>query len=389
MDYCFDREIDRHGTACIKWDFQKADFGRDGLLPFSIADADYLVFQPILDALKARIDTGVIGYTDLGEDYFSAIAGWCKRRHDWDIKNEWIVPVGGIVPAMSNAIAALTSTNAKIILQPPVYDPFYSIIEANGRKIVKNDLILDDKGYHIDFAGLEEACKSGAEMLLFCSPHNPVCRVWTEEELTKVADLCAKYGVFVVSDEIHWDLVLGGRKHISMGQYPSLYEKLIVCTSCSKTFNVAGLETSNLIIPGKETREKYQSYLYSRYLFCPNTLGLEAAKTACTLGDDWVDAEQDFLTENARIVKDYLEENLPDVKLAEPQGTYLLWMDMRKYGLSSEELVRRIAEAGAGLNNGAHYGEHYDGFVRMNVACPRRQLIGGLECIKKALSDIK
>ena len=385
----FDRGIDRKGTACIKWDFQKADYGREGLIPFSIADADYPVFQPVLDALKKRIDRGVIGYTDLDESYFSAIAGWCKRRHDWEIKNEWIVPTGGIVPAMANAIEALTHADAKIIVQPPVYDPFYSVVETTGRTLIKNDLILDKMGYHIDFDGLEKACKDGAEMLLFCSPHNPVCRVWTKEELQKVADICAAYGVIVISDEIHWDLILGGHTHTTLGKFPALYENLIVCTSCSKTFNVAGLETSNLIIPGKTLREKYQAYLYSRYLFCPNTLGLEAAKTACTLGDGWVDEEQVFLTRNAELVKEYLAENLPEVKLADPQGTYLLWMDMRSYGLSSDELIRRIAEKGAGLNSGAHYGENYDGFVRMNIACPKDQLLAGLSCIRDALDEIK
>ena len=385
----FDRGIDRKGTACIKWDFQKADYGREGLIPFSIADADYPVFQPVLDALKKRIDRGVIGYTDLDESYFSAIAGWCKRRHDWEIKNEWIVPTGGIVPAMANAIEALTHADAKIIVQPPVYDPFYSVVETTGRTLIKNDLILDETGYHIDFDGLEKACKDGAEMLLFCSPHNPVCRVWTKEELQKVADICAAYGVIVISDEIHWDLILGGHIHTTLGKFPALYENLIVCTSCSKTFNVAGLETSNLIIPGKTLREKYQAYLYSRYLFCPNTLGLEAAKTACTLGDGWVDEEQVFLTRNAELVKEYLAENLPEVKLADPQGTYLLWMDMRSYGLSSDELIRRIAEIGAGLNSGAHYGENYDGFVRMNIACPKDQLLAGLSCIRDALDEIK
>ena len=385
----FDRGIDRKGTACIKWDFQKADYGREGLIPFSIADADYPVFQPVLDALKERIDRGVIGYTDLDESYFSAIVGWCKRRHDWEIKNEWIVPTGGIVPAMANAIEALTHADAKVIVQPPVYDPFYSVVETTGRTLIKNDLILDGTGYHIDFDRLEKVCKDGAEMLLFCSPHNPVCRVWTKEELQKVADICAAYGVIVISDEIHWDLILGGHTHTTLGKFPALYENLIVCTSCSKTFNVAGLETSNLIIPGKTLREKYQAYLYSRYLFCPNTLGLEAAKTACTLGDGWVDEEQAFLTRNAELVKEYLAENLPEVKLADPQGTYLLWMDMRSYGLSSDELIRRIAEKGAGLNSGAHYGENYDGFVRMNIACPKDQLLTGLSCIRDALDEIK
>lgn len=388
MRKSFDEGVDRRGTACIKWDFQEMDYGMSGLLPFSIADADYPTHQPILDALKQRIDNGVIGYTDLNDEYFSAVAGWCERRHDWKIDYSWIVPTGGIVPAMCNAIEAFTERDAKVIVQPPVYDPFYSIIKASGRQMIENGLILDENGYRMDYAGLEDACRDGGKVLLLCSPHNPVCRVWEKEELQRLADICKKYGVIVISDEIHWDLILGGREHTTMGKFTELYDRLVVCTSCSKTFNIAGLETSNLIIPGKELRKKYQDWLYARYLFCPNTLGLEATKAAYNTGDEWVDDEVEYLTENARTVCEFMEKNLPKVKVAEPQGTYLLWFDMRAYGLSSEELVERIAKAGAGLNNGHHYGEAYDGFVRMNIACPRKQLVAGLECVKKALDEI-
>ncbi|MBS5063422.1 MAG: pyridoxal phosphate-dependent aminotransferase [Hungatella hathewayi] len=388
MQGTFDEGVDRRGTACIKWDFQEADYGRSGLLPFSIADADYRTHQPILDALKKRIDNGVIGYTDLDETYFSAVKGWCQRRHDWKVESEWIVPTGGIVPAMCNTIEAFTEQNAKVIVQPPVYDPFYSIIRASGRELVKNDLILDESGYRMDYEKLEEACRQGARVLLLCSPHNPVCRVWTREELQRLADICKTYGVIVISDEIHWDLALGKRVHTTMGAFEEIWEQLVVCTSCSKTFNIAGLETSNLIIPGRKLRETYQNWLYARYLFCPNTLGLEATKAAYLTGDEWVDEEKAYLTENAATVCAFMEEHLPKVIVAEPQGTYLMWFDMRKYGLGSEELVKRIADAGAGLNSGHHYGEQYDGFVRMNIACPRTQLLDGLECIRKALENV-
>ena len=385
----FNAPTQRRGTACIKWDFQEADYGRSGLWPFSIADADYRTYQPILDALKDFIDRGVIGYTDLNEEYFSAVKGWCLRRHGWQVDSSWIVPVGGIVPAMSTAIEVLTAPEAGIIVQPPVYDPFYSIIEASGRRILRNDLRRTEQGYRMDLEGLEELAKGGASMLLLCSPHNPVCRVWTREELQAVADICRRYGLIVVSDEIHWDLILGDRPHVTMGSFPELYERLIVCTSCSKTFNIAGLETSNLIIPGREIREKYQNHLCARYLFVPNTLGLEAVKAAYRDGDAWVDAQCAHLRENTRIVRDYLAGHLPKVKLAEAEGTYLLWLDMTAYGLTSQELVDRIAEAGAGLNSGKHYGEAYDGFVRMNVACPREQLLAGLDCIRRALEGGK
>lgn len=386
MENTFETGVDRHGTACIKWDFQALDYeGKTGLLPFSIADADYPTYQPILDALKKRIDNGVIGYTDLNEDYYTPVKNWVRRRHGWEIKSEWIVPVGGIVPSMCNAIEALTGPDDAVIVQPPVYDPFYSIIHASGRKMVCNDLIRDEQGYHMDFDGLEKLCRDGAKVLLLCNPHNPVCRVWTMEELQRVAEIAAKYNILVISDEIHWDLMLYGYKHTTMGMFPEIYKNLIVCTSCSKTFNIAGLETSNLIIPDNDLRGRFQSYLFSRYEFVPNTLGLEAVKAAYKDGDDWVDEENRYLTGNVDIVRSFLSENLPKVTMADPQGTYLLWFDMTAYGKTSKELIRAIAEEGAGLNGGKEYGDKYDGFVRMNVACPRKQLTAGLECIKRAL----
>ncbi|WP_349948687.1 MalY/PatB family protein [Lacrimispora sp. BS-2] len=388
MRNSFDEGVDRHGTACIKWDFQETDYGMSGLLPFSIADGDYPTYTPILYALKKRIDNGVIGYTDLNEEYYSAVSGWCQRRHDWKIKHSWIVPTGGIVPAICNALEALTEKDAKVIIQPPIYDPFYSIIQASGRQLIKNDLILDENGYRMDYDGLEAACKAGGKVIILCSPHNPVCRVWKKEELKRLVDISKKYGVIIISDEIHWDLILGDHVHTTMGKFEEIQDRLIVCTSCSKTFNIAGLETSNLIIPGKELREKYQHWLYARYLFCPNTLGLEATRAAYADGDEWVDEEREYLTQNAEAVCKFMKDFLPKVRVTKPEGTYLLWFDMRAYQLSSEELVKRIAKAGAGLNNGHHYGEKYDGFVRMNIACPRKQLMAGLECIKLALNDI-
>ena len=384
----FDEVVDRKGTACIKWDCQEKFYGTSGLLPFSIADADYPVYQPILDALKKRVDNGVLGYTDLCDEYISAVAEWAGRRHGWKVEPCWIVPTEGLVPSMANAIEALTGPDDGVIVQPPVYDPFYSITNATGRRMIKNDLLRDEDGYRMDFEGLEKACAEGGRILLLCSPHNPVCRLWSEDELRRLAGICARHGTIILSDEIHWDLTLGGRKHFTMGLIEEVSELVVVCTSCSKTFNIAGLETSNLIIPGEALREKYMKWLYSRYMFCPNVLGMEATKVACQVGDEWVDAQAAYLTQNAEMVCDFMAEHLPKVKVAKPEATYLLWFDMTAYGLSGDELVKRIADAGAGVNSGLHYGEDYDGFVRMNVACPKKQLSAGLECIKKALDAL-
>jgi len=384
----FNVAIDRLGTACIKWDFRESTYGIADLLPFSIADADYRVNQPILDALKKRIDSGVIGYTDIDESYLSAIAGWVGRRHGWDIDPEWIVPTEGIVPTLANIIEAFTKPGDGVIVQSPIYDPFFTVIKATGRTVVENDLIKDDDGYHMDLDGLERIAEAGAKLLLLCSPHNPVCRLWTAAELEQLAAVCIRHQILVVSDEIHWDLVLGGRKHVTMGVIPGIHDQLIVGTSCSKTFNMAGLETSNFIVPNPDLRKTLRDFLFGRYLFCPNTLGLEAAKAACNTGDEWVDEQTAFLTHNADIVCDFVAEQLPKVTVAKPEATYLLWFDMTAYGLTSDELVHLIAEHGAGLNSGHHYGERYDGYVRMNIACPIEQLTAGLNCIKNALDSI-
>lgn len=386
----FEKGVDRHNTACIKWDFQQLDYeGKSGLIPFSIADADYSTYPPILEALKERISNGVIGYTDLNEEYFTPVRNWISRRHNWNIKSEWIVPTCGIVPAMCAAIEVLTEESDAVIVQPPVYDPFYSIVQASKRRMLCNDLVHDASGYHMDMDGLEKLSKDGAKVLILCSPHNPVGRVWKKEELQEVANIAKRYGLLVISDEIHWDLMLYKNKHVTMGEFPELYNQLIVCTSCSKTFNIAGLETSNLIIPGNDIRKKYQDYLYARYEFVPNTLGLEAVKAAYKDGDAWVDEENKFLTSNVELVRSYCKENLPKVKIEDPQGTYLLWMDMTAYHKTSKELIWAIADEGAGLNAGKEYGDGYDGFVRMNVACPKSQLTAGLDCIKRALDKIE
>jgi len=379
------KAAERKNTASIKWDYQMNDYGADNLLPFSIADSDYRVHQPILDAMKKRIDSGALGYTEADDAYFKAVTDWAAKRHDWEVKPEWIVPVEGIVPTMSYLIEALTSENAGVIVQPPVYYPFYSIAKTEGRRLLKNDLILDDDGYRMDYDCFEKLCSRGAEALILCSPHNPVCRLWTEDEIRKLSEICNRYGVLVVSDEIHWDLALGGRKHFTAGRAEELHERLAVCVSCSKTFNLAGLKTSNIIIPDEGLRKKFQEKLYARYLYVPNTLGLESVKAAYTFGGEWADAQAQFLTENANTVTEFFNKRMPSVKVARPEATFLLWFDFRHYGLSSGQLVERFAKAGAGLNNGKNYGENYDGFIRMNIACPREQLVEGLERIDCAL----
>jgi len=386
----FDQGLDRKGTACAKWDFQNDIFGGPpDILPFWVADSDYRTCQAVIDAIKTRADHGAFGYSDADDDYRDAIAGWIERRHSWKIDPQWLFPTEGIVPTLATVIEAITEPGDGVVIQPPVYDPFFEIIEGIGRTIVANDLICDETGYHMDFDDLDKCGAAGAKVMLLCSPHNPVGRLWTTEELTRLAEICARHDMYVLSDEIHWDLILGGREHITMGRIPIGTDRLVVAASCSKTFNIAGLEASSFIVPNQELRERILRYRRSRGLFGPNLLGMTAAKAACTYGDDWVDQQAAFLTRNAQIVRDFLKRHLPRIGLVEPEATYLLWLDARAYGLTSDQLVDLIVAHGASLNNGRHYGENYDGFIRLNIACPLSQLMQGLDRIKRALDSVQ
>lgn len=415
--YSFDQGAHRIGTSCIKWDLQKEEFGRDGLLPFTIADADYAACPSALDAIVKRTEQGVLGYTEPDANYYSAVQGWCKNRHDWVIEPSWIVPVNGIIPGISYVLDALTSPSDSVVVQPPVYDPFYSVVKACRRTLVENPLIRTtvsssdaadnqdqssqaatginsnveaDGGsiyYTMNLIQLEQLFLEGARVLILCSPHNPVGRVWTKEELSEVASLCIKYQVLLISDEIHWDIILGNTPHTTLGQFYEAGLRLIACTSCSKTFNIAGLQTANFIIPDHELRSRLRQWLDSRYLFCPNVLGLTATQAAYETGSQWLDAQLAYLRQNITIAKDFLHTNLPKVKVSPLEGTYLMWMDFTCYGKTSEELTALFARHGAALGNGLHYGAGHDGFIRMNLACPASQLTMGLECMAKAVKE--
>ena len=384
---CFDREARRKGTSCIKWDFQAGDCGREGLLPFFIADADWPTAPGVVEALRRRVEHGVFGYTDAEDGYYEAVVRWFQKRHSLSIQREWIVPTAGIVPSISLAVMLFTDPGAGVVVQPPVYDPFYSVVEANGRKVLCNDLLLRDGRYEMDYGDLEAKLRAGAQMLILCSPHNPVGRVWTREELERCAGLCAQYGAILVSDEIHCDLTMEGVSHFSAGRLDCIRDRLVLCTAPSKSFNIAGLQTSNIIIPSRELREKYQGWLCARYQFTPNALGLVACRAAYETGEEWMDAQRAYLTANYRYLADFFQREIPLGKVADTQGTYLVWVDLTALGKTSEALVVELAKRGAAVNGGRHYGEHYDGFIRVNIACPRAQLREGLAIIARTVRE--
>ena len=386
----FDEASERIGTACIKWDFRKEEFGSDDVLPFSIADSDFQPCPAVVKALTERVNKSVLGYSDLDEAYYSAVKGWFLYRHGWEIEDSWITSVSGIIPAVNAAVASLLKPGDKIVTQTPVYDPFESVIKANHCVSVHNELIRGADGrYTMDLEDLELHFREGASMLILCSPHNPVGRVWTEEELAAVLGLCRRYDVILFSDEIHWDLIMPGFDHVSIGTLITPDDKVIVGTAPSKTFNIAGLQASNIIIPNSSLREAYQGWLFSRYLFGANVLGLTACTAAYTEGAAWVDEQNAYLAENARAVTEFINKELPRCVVSPLEGTYLMWLDLTYLGKSSDELIASIISHGAGLNAGRHYGESGEGFVRLNIACPRAQLVRGLESIKAAVLELE
>lgn len=380
----FDKEIKRRGTNCIKWDMAGND-----VLPFWIADSDYPTCDKIVSELEKRVKSSAFGYTYPSDDYYEAIVNWMQKRHDVEIEKEWIIPSMGVVTALYLSVFLFTKENDEVIVSTPVYNPFYSVIENNNRKLICNKLIETNDTYVIDFSDLEEKMKS-AKMYILCNPHNPVGRCFTHDELDKVVDLCKKYNVILVSDEIHNDIIMKDAKFYSVMHYFSLYENIIVCTAPSKTFNIAGLEDSNIIIKNEIFREKFSNKQHDLSISTPNILALTACEAAYKYGEEWVDNQNEYLTKNRDFVYSYLKENIPLAKTYKLEGTYLMWINMRFLNLSQEELIEGLKEKGILVNSGEMYSCDYIGYIRLNIACPKSQLEKGLKIIKEfVLEKIK
>lgn len=392
MKYNFDEIIDRTQTESYKWnsDALKEMFGEDGILPFWVADMDFKVAEPIIEALRKRVEHGIYGYSVRPDSYYQAIINWTKRRFGWEIEKEWIEYTPGIVPAVNYLVQALLRPGDKVLIQEPVYYPFKKSVENNGCHVIVNELKYNGDFYEIDFQDFEEKVKdTKVKMFILCSPHNPVSRVWTEEELRKMGDICLANDVMVISDEIHNDLVYSGNKHIMFG---SLSEELadisITCTAPSKTFNLAGMQASNVIISNKEVMTKYREQLERNNIGMQNPLSIVAAEAAYNEGEEWLEQLLRYLEGNIDFIKKYLAENLPKARLIKPQATYLGWIDLREYesdGKKLEELV--IKEGKVAFDGGTWFGQGGDGFLRINYACPRALLEEGLKRLSKAVSS--
>ncbi len=388
--YDFDTYIDRRGTSCIKWDFGMERKGRDDLLPLWVADMDFKLPDEIVSDITNRASQGVFGYTDPKADYFDAVNSWFERRHGFKVDHDWITITHGVVYGIVLAIRAFTEPGEAVMIQQPVYYPFAESVRVNKRKLVNNQLVYKDGKYEIDFDDFEKKIvEEKVKLFLLCSPHNPVGRVWSRDELIRIADICKRHDVYVFADEIHSDFIYSSFAHTSYMTLGDGYrDKLILGTSPSKTFNMAGLQVANIIIPNKDVREKFRyENMITGYSQC-NAVGLEATKSVYTKGDKWVDELIEYLEGNLSFVRDFLKEKLPKVKLVEPEGTYLIWLDFSKITDSHKELENLIVDkAHLWLDAGIIFGKETSLFERVNIACPRSIVKQAMEQLYGAISN--
>ena len=382
----FDEIVNRKGTDCLKYDFAVRRGMPEDVLPLWVADMDFKTTSYVEDAVMERTKHAIFGYTESKEEYFQAVAGWMRRHHNWEIRPEWLIKTPGVVFALAMAVKAFTEKGDSVLIQQPVYYPFSEVIRDNGRVVVSNDLYLgEDNRYHIDLADFEKKIvEQHVKLFLLCSPHNPTGRVFTKEELTAMGDLCVKHGVKVISDEIHNDFVFRG-EHTVFATVKKEYEEISVsCTSPSKTFNLASMLISNIFIPNRELRKRFQHEVDAAGISQLSALGLVAARAAYEQGDEWYEQMMSYVRENIRYVKEYVNEKLPGVTVIDGEGTYLMWLDFRETGLDPEELDRRIIyEAKLWLDSGKIFGHTGAGFQRINVAAPREIITECLERIRK------
>ena len=385
----FDEYIERKHTDSLKYDFAVRRGLPEDVLPLWVADMDFRTSSYVEDAVIERTRHGIFGYTETGEEYFRSVAGWMKRRHDWDVEYSWLVKTPGVVFALAMAVKGFTDEGDGVLIQQPVYYPFSEVIEDNNRVIVSNDLVLgDDNRYHIDFEDFEKKIVDNKIKLFFlCNPQNPTGRVFMREELEKLGDICVKYGVIVVSDEIHNDFAFFG-EHTVFTKVKKEFEDIsIVCTSVSKTFNLASMLISNIFIPNAKIRHVFKKQYAAAGMSQLSALGITATSVAYDKGDEWYEKMIDYVKANILFVKDYVRENIPGVRVIDGEGTYLMWLDFRGTGLSGTEIDRKIIyEAKLWLDSGRIFGKTGTGFQRINVAVPRSTVVECLERIKAAFA---
>lgn len=389
--YNFDEIIPREGTNSVKYDFRKRMFGKEDVIPMWVADMDFRTPDFIMDAIRKRAEHEIMGYTIRPDSFYEAIINWNLRKHGWNIQKDWISFSPGVVPAVNMAVMAFSNPGDKIIIQPPVYHPFYHTITNHGRKILKNPLKLENGRFNMDFDDLRSKIDDQTSMILLSSPHNPGGSVWHKKELEELGQICKENGITIISDEIHADLILYENRHTPLASISKDLADITVTTMApSKTFNLAGLSTSYVIASNPDLLKKYNKALEKTHVWHGNIFGSVALQAAYSHGSDWLEQLLDYLEGNINLVDSFFKEHLPEVKVIIPEATYLVMLDFRELGLSNEALRKLLIEkAGVGMNDGASFGKEGDGFQRMNVACPRAVVEKALSNIKKAIKSYK
>lgn len=388
--YNFDEIVPREGTNCIKYDAREKMFGNGSVLPLWVADMDFRTPDFIADAVKKRAEHEIYGYTFKPDSYFSSIVGWMKRRHNWEIQKEWISFSPGVVAGLTLAVETFSKPGDEVIVQPPVYFPFFDTVKGTKRKMVENPLKLKNGRYTFDFDDLKSKISENTRLLLLCNPQNPGGMVWTKEELQELSDICLENKIMVISDEIHSDLIFNGYKHTPFATLSEeAAQNCMICMAPSKTFNVAGLSTSLVIIPNKTLFNRYERTMGVGHLGMGNIFGSVALEAAYTHGDEWLEQMLVYLWDNFRLLDDFFKNRLPKVKVIKPEATYLVWLDFTAYGMNDTKLLKFVVEqAGVGLNNGGKFGTGGDGWLRINIGCPRSILKEALESLGKAFAQL-
>ncbi len=383
-NYDFDEIIPRRGTDCEKYDHLESHFGNGNAIPMWVADGDFRVPDFITSAIRLRAEHEIYAYSYRPDAYYNSIIRWQKQRHDWDIERDMIIPTQGVVSTLASIIMAFTEKGDEIIIQPPVYTPFFSCVKDCGRTIVENPLKLLDGRYEFDFEDLTHKISPDTKLLILCNPHNPVGRVWTKEELKALGDICLANNVLIISDEIHSDLIFSGFNHLPLPKVSNeLAANCIVCMAPSKTFNIAGLATSFVIIPDKKIRLQFDRFVHMMHVKDGNLFGNIALVAAYQHGMDWVQQQNEYLEANRDYLLRFFSEKMPKVKMIFTEATYLAWIDFREYGMEENELNRLLIDrAGVVLNKGSIYGKEGIGYFRLNFACP-------LQVLEQALLNIE
>jgi cystathionine beta-lyase len=388
MKFNFDEIINRENTNSVKYDLRKEYFGKEDVLPMWVADMDFATPKFIREAVIERAKHPIYGYTVRKEEFPDSIISWMKKRHKWDVKKEWISFSPGIVPALNMCVLAYTDPGDKILIQPPVYFPFFRAIRDHNRELVENVLVNTNNSYIIDFEDFEKKAASSKAFIL-CHPHNPVGRLWNRKELIRILEICEKHEVIVFSDEIHSDLILGNNSHIPFLTLPGAEKNTVAMYAPSKTFNLAGLSTSYLIIPNKELKLKYDRLIDNLHMGLGNIFGAVALDAAYAKGEEWLKELLIYLKQNIEFLDDFLKTRIPKIKAILPEATYLVWLDFRDLGMKDDDLKHfLINKARLGLNHGPVFGAGGEGFQRINIASPRKILEKALLQLESAVNSL-